>query len=326
MLVLGFVVAYLVSWRLTRRIEALDIGTREVARGNYALRLNVTGTDEIGRLVESFNTMASGLEERERIKATLDKMVDPDVARRLLKDEHKLHGEEIESAVLFCDLRNYTSLSESLAPDHLLEFLNEYLALLVDAVQANGGVVDKFIGDAIMAHWGAVEPDPDATQKAIDTALMFRSSLAEYNQRNTTRSGYKKPMARIGVGINTGPVLVGLIGSEKRQEFTVIGDQVNLASRVESVSKHFNCDILISQNSYNKVKRLYRVEYLPSVQIKGKGRPQNVYAVLGHMEDINCPDTLEELQKYRLLFDPDRRKRKRHKPDLSREYVVTFRD
>ena len=329
MLVLGFAVVYVVSRGLTHPLEELERATEGIARGEYGRRLEPRGTDEIGRLTASFNRMSEGLGERERIKTMLGKLVDRDVAERLLRDEHKLGGEERQSAVLYCDLRNLTSLSETMDPPHMVEFLNEYLTLIVASIRASGGVVDKFIGDAILAHWGAVDAglsSPEViTEAAIDAALTLRASLAEYNRRETTASGYPKPEARMGVGINTGPVISGLIGSEDRQEFTVIGDEVNLASRVESITLRFNCDILISQNSYNQVKDIFRVEYLPAVEIKGKGQPQKVYAVLGRIDDIQSPGSLEELRRYHLLFGPADDTAEEAVP-REKEYVVTFRD
>ena len=165
---------------------------------------------------------------------------------------------------------------------------------MVDCVNATNGVVDKFIGDAIMAVWGAPVSYGNDTENAINGALMMRQQLLEFNRG---RGGDKKPVIRIGCGINTGPVLAGQIGSEERMEYTVIGDTVNLASRIESLNKPFGTDILISQDTYSIVKGIYRVEPMQKIKVKGKAEPLQIYAVLGRMDDPAAPKSLDELRR-----------------------------
>jgi len=176
----------------------------------------------------------------------------------------------------------------------VVEFLNEYMTRMVGCVNVTSGVVDKFIGDAIMAVWGAPVSYGNDTEHAIDGALMMRKQLAEFNQG---RGGIKKPLIRIGCGINTGPVLAGQIGSEERMEYTVIGDTVNLASRIEQLNKPFGTDILISQDTYAITRGIYRVEPMQKIKVKGKAEPLQIYAVLGRMDDPSAPRSLEDLRR-----------------------------
>ncbi|MCL1864184.1 MAG: adenylate/guanylate cyclase domain-containing protein, partial [Spirochaetes bacterium] len=176
----------------------------------------------------------------------------------------------------------------------VVEFLNEYMTLMVKCVNDNKGAVDKFIGDAIMAVWGAPVSHGNDTENAVNSALLMREVLIKFNKE---RSKAKKPVISIGCGINTGPVLVGQIGSEDRMEYTVIGDTVNFASRIEALNKAFGTDILISADAYNNVKRIFNVEPMKKIKVKGKIDPQQIYAVLGRKNDPNCPENISILRK-----------------------------
>jgi len=165
---------------------------------------------------------------------------------------------------------------------------------MVDCVNRTHGVVDKFIGDAIMAVWGAPYSVGNDTQNAVDGALMMRAALVEFNQ---TRGGPGKPKIKIGCGINVGTVVAGQIGSLERMEYTVIGDAVNLASRIESLNKPFRTDILISEEAYRVVKDQYRVEPMKRITVKGKSAPQQIYAVIGRLDDASAPKSLDEVRK-----------------------------
>jgi len=165
---------------------------------------------------------------------------------------------------------------------------------MVQCVNETHGVVDKFIGDAIMAVWGAPVSHGNDTENALNGALMMRKALMEFNKG---RGGDKKPIIKIGCGINTGPVLAGQIGSSERMEYTVIGDAVNLASRIEALNKPFGTDILISTDTYNEIKDIFRVEPMQKIKVKGKSEPQQIYAVLGRLDDPSAPKTLEDLRE-----------------------------
>jgi adenylate cyclase len=194
----------------------------------------------------------------------------------------------------------------------VVEFLNEYMTRMVKCVNDTGGVVDKFIGDSLMGVWGAPisagSPGADALN-CVRAALMLRSALMEFNQG---RGGAKKPVIKIGCGVNTGNVIAGQIGSSERMEYTVIGDSVNLASRTEALNKPLGTDILITENTYELVKEYLTVEEMPSVTVKGKEKPIRMYAVINMpgAEDIpghgaEGPASLAALRSMLGLTAPD---------------------
>jgi adenylate cyclase len=238
--------------------------------------------------------MAKGLSERERMKDAFGRFVNKEIAEMVLQGELKLGGERKDAAIFFSDLRGFTAMSEGMEPEEVVEYLNKYFTKMVGCVNDTHGIVDKFIGDAIMAHWGALQTHGNNTENAINAALMMRRGLIEFN---ADADDVKKPFAKFGCGINTGPVIAGQIGSEERLEFTVIGDAVNLASRIESLNKPFGTDILISHDSYEIVRDIYRVEKMPAIKVKGKSEAQTIYCVLGRFDDPNCIQSLDELRR-----------------------------
>ncbi|MBN2040734.1 MAG: HAMP domain-containing protein [Spirochaetes bacterium] len=278
---------------LTTPIVRLLGATKKIKNGDYNVKIRPAFKDEIGELTYAFIEMGQGLEEREKIKTAFGKFVNPELAEMVTKNEVKLGGERKTVAILFSDIRSFTSISEKLQPEEVVEFLNEYMTIMVECIDRTGGVVDKFIGDAIMAEWGIPASRGNDTENAINAALMMRKVLLEFNK---DRGGDKKPVIRIGIGINTGAVLAGQIGSEDRMEYTVIGDAVNLASRIEALNKPFGTDVLISEDTYNLVKDLYTVEKMSPIRVKGKEEPQQIFAVLGRTNDPLMPKNIHELR------------------------------
>ncbi len=292
-LALAFIIVYFFGKTLASPIIRLVGATKEIEDGNFHVSIRPTTGDEIGRLTSSFIQMGRGLEEREKMKDAFGKFVNKEIAEQVLKGEIKLGGERKKAAVFFSDIRSFTAISEKLEPEEVVEFLNEYMTRMVQCVNDTGGVVDKYIGDAIMAIWGAPVSRGNDTENAINGALMMRKELIDFNRG---RGGEKKPIIKIGSGINTGPVLAGQIGSEDRMEYTVIGDTVNLASRVEALNKPFGTDILISEDAYAEVRDVFRVEAMQKIKVKGKAEPQQIYAVLGRLDDPASPKSLEKLR------------------------------
>ncbi|HPO50787.1 MAG TPA: adenylate/guanylate cyclase domain-containing protein, partial [Spirochaetota bacterium] len=233
---------YFFSKTISKPIRALNKASLKIEKGDYETDIVPTTRDEIGSLTENFIHMSKGLAERERIKSTFGKFVNKAVAEEALKGNLKLGGVRKEATIFFSDIRSFTAISESLTPEQVVEFLNDYMSRMVHCVNDTGGVVDKFIGDAIMALWGVPvsdgSPEKDAFN-AVRAALMMRLSLIEFNKNRGTPD---KPIIKIGCGLNTGPAIAGQIGSEQRMEYTVIGDAVNLASRIEALNKPFGCD------------------------------------------------------------------------------------
>ena len=292
-LAIAFLIVYFFGKSLTRPIIKLFYATKEIEKGNYEVDIKASTKDEIGELTESFIEMGKGLEEREKMKEAFGKFVNKDIAEAAMRGELKLGGERKTATVFFSDIRSFTAISEKLEPEEVVEFLNEYMTRMVNCVNNTNGVVDKFIGDAIMAVWGAPVSYGNDTVNAINGTLLMRSELMHFNKN---RGGDRKPIIKIGCGLNTGPLLAGQIGSDERMEYTVIGDTVNLASRIESLNKPFGTDILISEETYKLVKDVYRVEPMQKIKVKGKAEPQQIYAVLGRLDDPESPKDIEELR------------------------------
>ncbi len=278
---------------ITTPIIDLVWATKKIKEGDYRVDILPTTRDEIGELTTSFIEMGRGLEEREKIKSAFGKFVNKEVAEAAMRGSLALGGERKTVAILFSDIRSFTAISEKLQPEEVVEFLNQYMTRMVECVNTTGGVVDKFIGDAIMAVWGTPVSRGNDTEYAINSALLMRKSLIEFNAE---RGGPGRPVIKIGCGINTGIVLAGQIGSEDRMEYTIIGDAVNLASRVETLTKPFGTDILISEDSYELVKDIFSVVPMKAIKVKGKEKPQQIYAVMGRLDDPGRPASIEELR------------------------------
>ena len=293
-LTISFIIVYLFANTLTVPLTNLVMASHQIEEGIYKVEISPSTRDEVGLLTKSFIQMAKGLQERENIKNTFGKFVNRDIAERALHGELQLGGIKRNCAIFFSDLRNFTGMSEKMEAEQVVVFLNQYFTEMVECIYTTNGIVDKFIGDAIMAHWGAIYSDRNDTGNAIDSALLMRIALINFN---SDPENPHRPKFRFGCGINTGEVVAGQIGSQKKLEYTVIGDAVNLASRIEYLNKEFGTDILISEDSYNQVKGKYRVVAMPSVEIRGKSKPQQIYAVLGKEHDPNCPRDLKELRQ-----------------------------
>lgn len=290
---LSILVVLIYSKKLTRPILKLVEASKKIEKGDFHVDIQESSGDEIGVLTRSFTNMAKGLSERDKIKDAFGKFVNSEIAEKVLQGEIKLGGSRRECTIFFSDIRNFTSMSEGMEPEEVVEFLNQYMTKMVGCVNAKLGIVDKFIGDSIMAVWGAINTTKNDTESAVEAALLMRAALLEFNEK---RKSSKQPFIRIGIGINTGPAIAGQIGSEERLEFTVIGDAVNLASRIEALNKDFDTDILVSESSYEKVKNLYNFVKMKSISVKGKKKPQIIYAVLGRKNDPETPKTITALR------------------------------
>ena len=279
-LFISTMLVYFFSLTISRPVQALAEASDEIEKGHYILKLKAKTRDEIGLLTERFVRMGKGLDEREKLKDTFGRFINKEIAEKAMRGELALGGETKRVTVFFSDIRSFTAISEKLQPYEVVEFLNDYMTRMVECVNMTGGVVDKFIGDAVMAVWGAPVSSGSPAQDAyncVKTALMMRSALLEFNKG---RGGDKKPVIKIGCGINSGDVVAGQIGSESRMEYTVIGDAVNLASRTESLNKPLGTDILITENTYNLIKEHVLVEEMPSVHVKGKEEPIRMFGVV----------------------------------------------
>ena len=277
MVVIGIAGAIALATLLSRPIFRLVAGTRAIAEGNFQIALPVTSRDELGMLTESFNQMARSLREKEMIKRAFTRYVAREVVEEILKDPEQLvlTGERREVTVLFCDIRGFTPLAERLSPEQVVLLLNEFYTLMIETTFKHDGTLDKFLGDAVMAIFGAPIAHPDHAARAVKTAIDMRTGIAELNVR---RAAVGKEPIRIGIGVSLGEVVAGTVGTEDRMEYTVIGDSVNLAARLESNAKPGR--ILISHRTYERVHDLVEVVALGPLKVKGKEEEVEVYEVV----------------------------------------------
>jgi adenylate cyclase len=221
-------------------------------------------------------------EEKEKrwIKKSFSTYLNPHVLEEIIKDPSslKLGGQKQNLSILFSDIRGFTTISESLSPEGVVELLNEYLTKMVEVVFHNEGTLDKFIGDAVMAFWGAPIPQKDHARKAVMCAIEMVEELEKLQAKWKTEG---KTIIKIGVGVNSGNVIVGNMGSMERMDYTVIGDDVNLASRLESLNKEYKTVVIISEETYKQVEDLVEVKPLGGVKVKGKANSVNIYGVFG---------------------------------------------
>jgi adenylate cyclase len=245
-LAVAVLAAIAIARSVTRPVLKLSHGARRIADGDYAGRMLIPGRDEISTLAVSFNEMAAGLQDRERVRGLLGKVVSPAIAEELLRRPISLGGEEREVSVLFVDIRGFTARCEGVAPGAVLDLLNRYLTRVTEAIEAEGGVVDKYIGDAVMALFGAPLVHEDHAARAVRAALGIQAAVEALNFEFAAEG--QLPIA-IGVGINTASVVAGNMGSASRMNYTVIGDGVNIASRIEALCPVYGAAILVSETT-----------------------------------------------------------------------------
>lgn len=270
----SLVLGHLVVNPLRRVIDAM----RDVQDGNLERQVELDRNDEVGVLGNTFNYMLQGLREREHLKDAFNRYVSRQVYEQLQGGQVRLSGEVREATILFSDIRSFTALSEKLTADQVVEMLNEYFTEMVEIILKYDGFLNKFIGDAIMAVYNAPLGQSHPELRAVRSAIEMQLALARLNERRAARGQFP---IRVGIGINTGPVVAGNIGHEQRLEYTVIGDAVNLAQRIESQTKVTGAQVLISETTYRAVADYVRAEPLPPVKVKGKQEPVALYAVQG---------------------------------------------
>ncbi|MEO5376371.1 MAG: GAF domain-containing protein [Magnetococcus sp. DMHC-6] len=236
------------------------------------------------------------ISNEKRMKSTMSRYMDPALADQLLSgDENFLGGKNMSITMLFSDIRGFTSITEELGAQGTVTLLNEYFTIMVECIQKEGGMLDKFIGDAIMASFGLPMPHDDDEDRAVRTAIAMIRSLREWNKERVAHG--KRPLD-MGIGLNTGMVVSGNIGSPKRMDFTVIGDGVNLAARLESACKQYSARILISEYTYQKLRGTYRIREVDLVVVKGKSQPVAIYEVLDYHSTESFPNLMPVLNHF----------------------------
>ena len=279
-LVFAGLLALLIARNVGHPVRRLAAHTEVIARGDYAARLELDRADELGRLAQSFNAMSAGLAERDQIRDLLDKNVSPEVAAQLMREGAALGGEEREATILFADLRGFTTLSEGTEPQALVALLNRYLDRMSAEIERQGGVIDKFIGDEIMALFSAPVTQQDASDRALRAALGMTSALEALNRELAAEN---RPPLAVGIGINTARVVAGNIGSHRRLNYSVIGDGVNIASRLQSLTrvKDYQATIIVSDATRRAAAGRFRFRALGAASVKGREGEITVHALEG---------------------------------------------
>lgn len=249
---------------------------RVIEKGDFTARVDLMAENELGLLGKSINHMAAGLERREFIEKTFHRYVDPQVANRILensKDDLYVESQRMDAVIMFVDIRGFTSMSERITPEEVVAMLNQYFEAMVSVITSYGGVIDKFIGDAILAVWGVPTPIENAEESAVKAGIALREKMEELNIE-LKEKGFAS--LGIGIGINSGPVVAGSIGNSERMEYTVIGDVVNTAQRIESIAK--KQEVLLSESVYSKVSKVCQAKALDPVKLKGKEKEMIFWA------------------------------------------------
>ena len=304
---LGLAVAALITNRLSRPVRSLASAMRDVQQGNLNIQLPVSSTDEVGRLTDSFNFFVKELRSKEHLKQTFGKYIDPRILEHVLAQpgaEAVASGRR-EMTVLFADLVGFSSLSERLTPLLMVTLLNRHFGLQALAVQEHHGVVDKFVGDSIMAFWGApfVKPEEHAV-------LACRAALAQLVALDTLRrelpeiTGLRRdaPAIELCIGICTGEVVVGNIGSENTRSYTVIGDTVNITARLERANRVYGTQILVSETTAQAAGSQFEMREIDAIFLKGKTETTRLFELMSGAGQLS-----EELARLRECYGEARR-------------------
>ncbi|WP_156035058.1 adenylate/guanylate cyclase domain-containing protein [Microbulbifer sp. HZ11] len=305
MILLASLLAYWLSRRLSLPIHHLMEATEAIGRGDLATRIDAQRNDEIGYLFEGFNNMAAGLLKKSQVEQVFSRYVSKSVADKVLAnlDEVRLVDRPIEATVLFADITGFTAMSEKLEPCQVSELLNEYFSYISRACALYGGVVDKFIGDCAMLVFGVLEDDTDHAFNAVSCGVLIQQLAARLNEQ---RRADGRPEVHFRIGINCGAMLAGNLGSDERMEYTVVGDAVNLASRLccEAAPNQ----IIIREQLFSMLQPRIVAQMEQTLSIRGKSVPVQVYSVRDIRTDARL--TLEANLNQLLQNDiqsPDRR-------------------
>ncbi len=260
-------------------LDGLIAKMKRVAGGDF-VKTRIYFSDEVAHLKAGFNEMVDGLKEREELQDTFGRYLSIEIARELIKNKKvNLGGEDMEAAVMFCDIRNFTPLSETMSASLLVGFLNEYFKYITPPITENNGVINKFIGDAVMAVYTPLLGSDDFAADAVRAAVGMRRALAEFNA-----SGKAPGRVDFGIGIHSGKLVAGNIGTTARLEYTFIGDTVNIAARLESKTKDFGTDIILSEAALAKAKASpgFSVAFEPlgKAALKGKSEALEIYKIV----------------------------------------------
>jgi adenylate cyclase len=275
---LALTVAFFLSKKVTENLDHLSQIVKEIEEGNLEAKAHIETNDEFGALSERINAMTLGLQERDRLKMSFARYVSSHILEKILQTEAplKLEGERRKMTLLFSDIRQFTLLAEKLPPEEVVRLLNEYFEVMIEVIFSFSGTLDKFIGDGIMAEFGAPLDDQKQEVHAIQAAIEMQRALQRLGDKWESEG---KPRLQMGIGIHTGDAVVGNIGSEKRTEYTAIGDAVNVASRLEQATKTLNTPIVISESTYLATKDQFPFVDLGYLSLPGRKEQIKVFTL-----------------------------------------------
>ena len=290
-LLVGILFSILFAKRIAMPLRSLLEGTKGVIDDNYDFEIKHTSSDEVGELSKAFNHMLKGLREKKYIQDTFGKYVHPSIVENILSNPENIQpgGSRNYQSVLFCDVANFTSFSETMAPESLIHLLNEYLGAMTEEISKTHGILDKYIGDAIMAFWGPPFTPGNHSLLACQAALNMQSQLNILRPQWLAKG---LPEIRMRVGVATGHMIVGNIGSEKNLEYTCIGDTVNYSSRLEGINKIYGTDIIIDMFTKKNVEHDILLRELDTIQVKGRTQGAQIFEVMGESKNVTPEQTV----------------------------------
>jgi class 3 adenylate cyclase len=290
--ILGLLFAGLVGGGITRPVRLLLQGTRDVEAGQLDRSIDVVTRDEIGQLTAAFNRMVGQLRQKEQMRRTFGRYIDPRVAEGLINQSAAAtEGQRRTMTVMFCDMKGFTGLSEGMTPQGLVKVMNRYLSTMSEPIRAQQGIIDKYIGDAIMAYWGPPFTDEaDEARLACLAAIDMMDRIGGLRKELPELLGVRSIPTEcdLRIGIATGEALVGSIGSEFMMSFTVMGDTVNLASRLESANKFYGTRCLVSQATIAAAAQAVEAREIDRLVVAGQTRPQIVFEIMGRGGELSA--------------------------------------
>lgn len=292
------------AWVLERTDRVAESRTADIAMDaeltfkGKIFSVNATVLPLVSAEQKKIGTMIviEDITSEKRVKSTMSRYMDPSLADELLtRGDEILGGKSTLATILFTDIRGFTGLAEELGPQGTVSLLNEYFTIMVECLQRQGGILDKFIGDAMMAAFGIPFATGDDEDRAVRAAISMVRALAAWNRQ---RAENGLPPIDMGIGINTDVIVSGNIGSSKRMDYTMIGDGVNLAARLEGACKHYRARVLISENTIKRLKGVYRIRDVDRVLVRGKSEPVGLYEVLDYHTEASFPHVTQALRLY----------------------------
>jgi len=269
--------AWLIGRSVAQPVDELRVAAQSVTQGQLDVQVPLRRADEFGALIGEFNRMVTELREKERLRQTFGAHVGRKAAEEILTRDPGLGGTEQEITVMFVDIRSFTARSAHLSPTAAVGLLNEFLREMVEAVEGeHGGMINKFLGDGFMALFGIGSNIGNHADEALAAADSIQRTMAELNKARSARG---EDSIQIGIGINTGPAIVGSIGSPERMEFTVIGNTVNVASRIEALNKTLGTSLLISKTTRDALQKMAQLRALPPQSVKGVDELVEVFTI-----------------------------------------------